>query len=129
LIAYDASLTYGEWSASSGLGASDYIKRNVLEYSTQIDPRGSFIKKWVPELKDVPQKYIHDPWNMPEIEKRKIGLKIGLERDPDGETYPYPIKCVEYTNIRAWNRKWAGNRKRLSLFEVSNSASRRVSFS
>ena len=50
----------------------------------KFDRNGDYIKKWCPELKHVPNEYLHKPWEMSEeLQKEK---KIIL-----GKTYPFPI--------------------------------------
>ncbi len=48
------------------------------------DPQGTFIKQWVPELADVPENFVAEPWTMPELEQQMSGCVIGMD-------YPAPI--------------------------------------
>ena len=48
------------------------------------DPEGHFIRKWVPELAEVPSTYLAQPELMPELEQQFCGCIIG-------EDYPAPI--------------------------------------
>lgn len=75
LIDHDFQSNYGSWNFASGIGPGKTLRFNVLKQSTDYDPCGTFIKKWCPELKNVPyrstagnreREYLHDPWNMPE---------------------------------------------------------------
>ena len=57
---------------------------NPVKNSKDHDPEGVFIKKWIPELKNIPKEFIHEPWKSPlfrsdyispiidEVETRKI---------------------------------------------------------
>jgi deoxyribodipyrimidine photo-lyase len=68
-----------QWVAGCGMDAAPYYRIfNPVIQSSKFDPEGLYIKKWVPELKNVPGKLIHDPWNH--------NLSIYNENH-----YPYPI--------------------------------------
>lgn len=56
------------------------------------DPRGVFIRRYVPELEAVPDAYIAEPWKMPPIEQAASGFIVG-------KTYPAPI--VEHSEAVA----------------------------
>lgn len=59
---------------------------------------------WCPELADVPDDYIHDPWNMPKSLQKASGVQIGGTEDPENTSikyYPAPIPCAKYTSPEA----------------------------
>ena len=58
----------------------------------KFDKEGDYVKKWVPELKKVPNKFIHKPW---EVKDENI-LKIGSD-------YPSPIVNHEKARLKALN--------------------------
>lgn len=65
-----------QWSASTGADAQPYFRIfNPMSQGQKFDPQGVYVKRWVPELKDVPEKYIHEP----------------LSWDRDVSNYPQPI--------------------------------------
>lgn len=52
-----------QWIAGSGADASPYFRIfNPTLQSKRFDPDGDYIKKWVPELRNVSSKQIHEPW-------------------------------------------------------------------
>ena len=63
LIDYDPAQNNGAWQWASGSGADSqpYFRiMSPISQSTKFDPDGSYIKKWIPELKDVEPKHLHD---------------------------------------------------------------------
>jgi deoxyribodipyrimidine photo-lyase len=61
---------------------------NPVKNSYEHDEDGNFIKKWVPELANIPTEFIHEPWKLTPIESMLYGFE--LERD-----YPNPIVNLE----------------------------------
>lgn len=90
LIDGDFASNNGGWgfSASTGVDPQPYFRIfNPLLQSEKFDKEGEFIRKWVPELKGIEGKAIHDPW----------GRKMGKEAERAG--YVRPI--VEHKEARA----------------------------
>ena len=81
-----ASNTMGwQWSAGSGADAAPYFRIfNPMLQGEKFDPRGVYVRRWVPELKDLPDKHLHTPWEAPAEVLAKAGVKLG-------ETYPLPV--------------------------------------
>ena len=50
---------------------------NPIKQSYDQDPKGEFIKKWVPELDNVPEAWIHEPWKMSNGTQKKSKCYIG----------------------------------------------------
>lgn len=54
-----------QWVAGTGTDAQPYFRIfNPVNQSEKFDPDGHYIRRWIPELKAVPDKYIHAPWTM-----------------------------------------------------------------
>ncbi len=62
-----ASNSHGwQWVAGTGTDASPYFRVfNPVAQGQRFDPVGDYVRRWVPELRDVPGKGVHEPWNLP----------------------------------------------------------------
>lgn len=84
-----------QWSASTGTDASPYFRVfNPTLQGTTFDPDGAFVRALLPALREVPPKYVHQPWTLPPLLQAEYGCVIGRD-------YPAPI--VEH----AWARQRA----------------------
>ena len=84
-----------QWVAGTGADAAPYFRIfNPVTQSKKFDPNGDYIKKYVPELKNIPSKYIHLP---SEIDN-KLLVTYGVELDKD---YPSPIVDLSVSRERA----------------------------
>ncbi len=56
-----------QWSAGTGTDAQPYFRIfNPVSQGENYDPDGRYVRRWVPELAAVPDKFIHQPWVLPE---------------------------------------------------------------
>lgn len=74
-----------QWVAGCGADAAPYFRIfNPVAQGEKFDPDGAYVRRWVPELKDLPAKYVHAPWTAPADALATAG--VVLDRD-----YPTPI--------------------------------------
>ena len=74
-----------QWTAGSGADAAPYFRVfNPVGQSEKFDPKGDYLRKWIPELADLPNKAIHAPWTADKAVLSRAGVTLG-------ETYPKPI--------------------------------------
>jgi deoxyribodipyrimidine photo-lyase len=84
-----------QWTAGCGTDAAPYFRIfNPILQGKKFDPHGKYVRRWLPELANVPLANLHTPWEMPPLIQQEVGCVIGRD-------YPRPI--VEHS----WARKRA----------------------
>lgn len=88
-----ANNTFGwQWVAGTGADAAPYFRIfNPTLQGQKFDPHGDYVKKWIPELSSLPEKYIHEPWKAPDSIQQASDFKLGA-------TYPLPV--IEHKQAR-----------------------------
>jgi deoxyribodipyrimidine photo-lyase len=87
LLDFDLAANNGgwQWAASTGCDAQPWFRIfNPVTQSEKFDPQGAFIRRYVPELAGVSDKYIHAPWLMSAAEQSRCSVAIGRD-------YPGPV--------------------------------------
>ena len=82
-----------QWIASVGVDPQPHYRRiyNPARHMERYDPRGEYVRRYVPELRDVPLEFLAEPWQMPAELQRESGCVIG-------DDYPEPI--VDHAEAR-----------------------------
>ena len=98
-----------QWAASTGCDAQPYFRIfNPITQSEKFDPKGSFIRRYLPELAKLPDRYLHAPWLLPPL------LQQQLDFVP-GQHYPLPI--VDHATARE---------QALALFQRSKASDKQL---
>ena len=74
-----------QWTAGTGTDPAPYFRIfNPVSQGARFDPEGSYVRHWIPELRSVPSRYVHRPWD-----------------DPGGPPPGYPTRIVDHATERA----------------------------
>ena len=74
-----------QWTAGCGADAPPYFRVfNPIIQGEKFDPTGEYVRKWIPELGKLPNKWIHRPWEAPDRIRSQAGVELGTD-------YPEPI--------------------------------------
>ncbi len=74
-----------QWTAGSGADAAPYFRVfNPITQGSKFDETGEYVRRWCPELAQVPDKYLHAPFEAPELILQAAGVTLG-------KTYPHPF--------------------------------------
>jgi len=77
-----------QWAVGVGVDAAPYRRTfNARRQGERFDPTGDYVRRHVPELVRVPDRYIHHPWDMPAEVMAAAGCRVGID-------YPEPIAPV-----------------------------------
>jgi deoxyribodipyrimidine photo-lyase len=94
-----------QWAASTGTDAQPYFRVfNPVLQGRKFDGEGTYVRRWVPELSRLPDRFIHAPWQAPALALDEAGVELG-------RTYPAPIVDHARQRERAIHRFKRGPRE------------------
>ncbi len=78
-----------QWSAGSGADAAPFFRVfNPVLQGEKFDKSGAYVRRWVPELSNVDKKFVHQPWALPEAQRKLLD-------------YPEPLVDLKTSRVRA----------------------------
>jgi deoxyribodipyrimidine photo-lyase len=84
-----------QWVAGTGTDSTPYFRIfNPVTQGQKFDPTGEYIRTYVPELKNLPIKFLFSPWECPNEILTNLNFKLGQD-------YPHPIVDLKESRQRA----------------------------
>jgi len=84
-----------QWVAGSGADAAPYFRVfNPTTQGKKFDPDGAYVRRWVPEIAALPDRYIHEPAASPQQVLDDAGIVLGNH-------YPEPMVDHRFARQRA----------------------------
>lgn len=81
-----------QWVAGCGADAAPYFRIfNPILQGEKFDPQGQYVKRWLPVLQHLPNRYIHQPWQAPTVILERANIKLGSN---------YPLPIVDHQQAR-----------------------------
>ncbi|MDX1683182.1 MAG: deoxyribodipyrimidine photo-lyase, partial [Phycisphaeraceae bacterium] len=104
-----------QWTAGCGADAAPFFRIfNPITQGKKFDPEGVFVRKWVDEITDLDDRYIHEPWEADDAELEAAGVSLdeaAREVKYAGDRTPgrYPPPIIDHADARdraldAWDQ-------------------------
>ncbi|CAH2068605.1 unnamed protein product, partial [Iphiclides podalirius] len=100
---FDELLLDADWSVNAGtwmwLSCSSFFQQFFhcycpVRFGRKTDPNGDFIRRYIPVLRNMPTRYIHEPWVAPEAVQQSAGCVVGRD---------YPLPMIDHTKASQVN--------------------------
>jgi deoxyribodipyrimidine photo-lyase len=100
-VDYEPGIHWSQCQMQSGSTAINTVRvYNPIKQGQDHDLKGEFIRTWLPELRMVPDVYVHEPWKLSLAAQRQAGLQLGVD-------YPLPMVEPALAAREAKQKIWA----------------------
>ncbi|KAI9740695.1 MAG: hypothetical protein M1818_004659 [Claussenomyces sp. TS43310] len=94
LLDHETACNVGNWQwlSCTAFYSQFYRCYSPVAFPQKTDKEGAFVRKYCPELRDLPTKYIYEPWKTPLLDQKKAGISIKGDGKEDLKgVYPRPM--------------------------------------
>tara|TARA_Y100000034_G_C6633293_1_gene276560 strand:- start:122 stop:577 length:456 start_codon:yes stop_codon:yes gene_type:complete len=117
---FEPGIHYSQFQMQAGITGINTIRiYNPVKQGEEKDPKGEFVRAWIPELMEVPTELIHTPWQLSSMEQMMYGVSIG-------ENYPAPIVDIKKSYKDAQQLLWSWRSKPIVKIEAQRLLARHV---
>lgn len=82
-----------QWAAGCGADAAPYFRIfNPVTQGLRFDPQGDYVRRWVPELSQLPEQFVHEPWKAPAAIRSEAEVQLGGN---------YPHRIIDHAAARS----------------------------
>jgi deoxyribodipyrimidine photo-lyase len=97
---FEPGIHYPQIQMQAGVTGINMLRvYNPVKNGYEHDPEGAFVKKWIPELANIPKEVVHEPWKLTPIEQQMYDFVLGVH-------YPKPIVNLEQARKYASDLLW-----------------------
>lgn len=108
---YEPGIHWSQMQMQSGTtGMNTTRVYNPIKQAQDHDPKGKFVRRWLPAMRDVPDTWLFEPWRMPPALQRRYGIEVGKD-------IPLPLVDLDIATRTAKQKLYA--RKRLPSVQAA----------